>query len=118
MKSLDDIFNEKQKLFIELNIPQHEYVELHKKLKLYKVADELCDISEGSYVRYINNETKKLYHGGIVLSVDINDNETGCIIKCKNVANHKIFCICIKNNIVFQKISDDELLILTILTKK
>jgi hypothetical protein len=117
MKTLDDIFNEKQNIFIELNIPQNEHVELHTKLKLYKVADELCDIIEGYYVRYINNETKKLYHGGIVLSLDINDNETGCIIKCKNVVNNKIFCICIKNNIVFQKISADELLILTFLTK-
>jgi hypothetical protein len=85
---------------------------LHK-LKEYRHVDEMNDIRIGCYARWINIENKKLANGGIIIKVDIGEN--GIYIVLKN--NYKIFTILFDNVFLFQKITNQEHIILSIIDK-
>jgi len=80
-----------------------------KKLKDYRYVDELHELKTGGYVRWVNVEdTSKLMAGGFVVRVDI--EEEGTRIVCKNRGS--FFQFWMDECIVFQKISDQEHIIL------
>jgi hypothetical protein len=80
-----------------------------EKVKEYRYVDELHELKTGGYVRWVNVEdTSKLMAGGFVVRVDI--EEEGTRIVCKN--RGKIFQFWMDECIVFQKISDQEHIIL------
>lgn len=79
------------------------------KVKEYRYVDELHELKTGGYVRWVNvADTSKLMAGGFVVRVDI--EEEGTRIVCKN--RGKIFQFWMDECIVFQKISDQEHIIL------
>lgn len=88
-----------------------------KKLREYKYVDEICDLERGKYVRWIRIESpqKSLTNGGII--TDIKFTESGVNILCKNSLNRFIqykFEECL----TFQKLSTDELIVLSLLSKE
>ncbi len=85
---------------------------LHK-LKEYRHVDEMNDIRVGCYARWINIENKTLANGGIIVKVDIGEN--GIYIVLKN--NYKLFTILFDNVFLFQKITNQEHIILSIIDK-
>ena len=88
---------------------------LLKKLKNYRFVDDLNDIHFGRYIRWINikkYDDLKLTNGGIICDIKmVND---GVLITCKNNIN-RLFSIKMDENLIFQKLNDDELLILKIM---
>ena len=99
----------------KLRLPRNELVALQKKLKLYRYIDDLKDIRFGGYIRWIslkNPEIIKLTNGGIVCDIkEINDD---IHIKCKNRMN-MIFQTKLSEGIIFQKLNDQEQVILNAL---
>jgi hypothetical protein len=80
-----------------------------KKLKEYRYVDELHELKIGGYVRWINVENLgKLMNGGFVVQIDIEDE--GTRILCKN--RGRLFQFWMDECIVFQKISEQEHIIL------
>jgi len=79
-------------------------------------VDEIPDLELGNYVRWISIKEDvdeiKLTNGGYILSIEI--EETGVHIKCKNYMN-RIFQIRLHENIVFQKLTKEEELLLKVL---
>jgi len=106
------IAKNKNDILQKLRLPRNELVALQKKLKLYRYIDDLKDIRFGGYIRWIslkNPEVIKLTNGGIVCDIkEINDD---IHIKCKNRMN-MMFQIKMSEIILFQKISDQEQVIL------
>ena len=91
--------------------------EMYKKLKTYRLINNIGEIVIGNYVRWINISTSKnaelkLTNGGIIL--DIKDIKDTYFIVCKNNMN-RIFQIDFNKNIIFQKINSQEKIILTVL---
>lgn len=79
------------------------------KLKEYRYVDELHELKTGGYIRWINvNDPTKLTNGGFVVRVDIEDE--GTKILCKK--GKLFFQFWMDECIVFQKISDQEHIIL------
>ena len=84
----------------------------NKTLKHYRYIDEIPDIKFGSYVRWIplkNHSKIKLTNGGIVCDVKINDDVS---VVCRNSMN-RLFEFKMAQSLVFQKMNDQELILLS-----
>ena len=89
--------------------------ELHKKLKDYRYCTDLKDLQEGYFIRWIslkNIDNLKLTTGGIVCDVKLVNNVLQ--ILCKNF-NNMFFQIKFDEVVIFQKLSNQEKIILGIL---
>ena len=89
--------------------------DLHKKLKYYRYIDELDDLKYGQYVRWINITNPnilKLTNGGFFLEIKMLD--TGTHMMIKNNMN-RVFQIKMDECVIFQKMSDQENVILSAL---
>ena len=109
------IAKNKNDILQKLRLPRNELVALQKKLKLYRYIDDLKDIRFGGYIRWIslkNPEIIKLTNGGIVC--DIKEMNDDIHIKCKNRMN-MIFQTKLSEGIIFQKLNDQEQVILNAL---
>jgi len=106
-----NIFSEKQYVFNELKLSNELIKEFHKKLQYYKVIDNISQINEGKYIRWINIYTNKLTNGALVYDVEISDVDI--LIYCKTI-NNKFITISYNKNVLFEKISDDELLLINV----
>jgi hypothetical protein len=108
----------KNDILQQLNLPRKDLTALHKKLKLYRYVDDLKDVRYGSYIRWIslkNPADIKLTNGGIICDMKAYNKDDGegedIHIKCKNNMN-RIFQIKISEIILFQKLSEQEQVIL------
>ena len=101
----------------ELHLPKGETLELLKKLKHYKYVDEMDDLKYGTYLRWIPLDDPPNIHltkGAIFCEMKITDNGVFCV--CKNIGyKSKHFQICMDKNLIFQKLTDQELVLLSAL---
>ena len=107
---------ELKELHKKLQLSSKELKEIHKKLKPYRYVEDLTHLKYGSYIRWIkitNPDNIKLTNGGIV--TDIKFNKTGCNVLCKNNMN-RFFEIKFDECIIFQKMTDQENVLLDVLT--
>ena len=89
--------------------------DFHKKLANYRYVDDLSDIHYGRYIRWINlNDPKKivLTRGGMIIDIKILSN--GIHIVCKNQNNNR-FQIKIDECYIFQKLTEQEKVLLSVL---
>ena len=96
----------------KLQLPREQLKEFHTKLKGYRYVDDLSDIQYGRYIRWINlkdPDNIKLTTGGIIIDIKILAN--GIHVVCKN-NNNKRFQIKIDECFIFQKLTDQEKIIL------
>ena len=106
------IAKEKNDILQQLNLPRTELTRLNKQLKSYRYIQEIGEMRFGSYIRWIslkNPEHIKLTNGGIVC--DIKALNEDIYIKCKNNMN-RLFQIKLSEVILFQKLSEQEQVIL------
>lgn len=94
------------------NIQEDTVKQYFEKLKGYRYVDNLCDLRSGLYIRWIRLGSSKptLTNGSFLQSVKI--AETANIL-CKNARN-QFFTIRFDECIIFQKLSIEEELILSI----
>ena len=99
----------------KLQLSSSELKVLHKKLKHYRYVEEATDINYGAYIRWINlsnPEDVKLTNGGILVDVKVTD--CGLQLLCRNNTN-RIMQLKLDECLVFQKLSDQESVILSVL---
>ena len=99
----------------KLQLSREKLKEYHTKLKEYRYVDDLSDIQYGRYIRWINLKDPaniSLTQGGII--IDIKICQGGIQIVCKNFRNKK-FQIKIDECFIFQKLTDQEKIILSAL---
>lgn len=108
----EKIAKDKNDMLQQLNLPRDVLARLHKQLKPYRLVNDVDDLRYGSYVRWIslkNPAEIKLTNGGIVCDMKVIQEDLH--IKCKNSLN-RIFQIKISEVILFQKLSEQEQIIL------
>jgi len=130
MKALDDDSNENLFNFTtekmremnlnilkELHLSQKDTLEILKKLKDYKYVDEMSDLKYGTYIRWIPlDDPTNIYltKGALFCELLINDNGVYCI--CKNMGfKSKHFQISMDKHLIFQKLTNQELVLLSAL---
>jgi hypothetical protein len=130
LKALDDETNENLlnfttdklkemnlKIIKELQLPRETTLEIMRKLTDYKYVDEMSDLKYGTYLRWIPIEDPTnifLTKGAIFCEMKITDNGVFCI--CKNIGfGAKHFQIEMDKNLLFQKLTNQELVLLSAL---
>lgn len=99
----------------QLQLSREKLKEYHTKLKEYRYVDDLSDIQYGRYIRWINlKDPTNIYltQGGLI--IDIKICQGGIQVVCKNFRNKK-FQIKIDECFIFQKLTDQEKIILSAL---
>ncbi len=105
------IDTQKKDILDNLELPKRTTKELIKKLEDYRFVDELPEFVEGRYLRWIklaDPENIKLTTGGILCEIKIEDS---IVLVLKNNMN-RFFQIKLDENLVFQRLSDQEKIIL------
>lgn len=106
------IKGEKNNILQQLQIERQSLKMLHTKLKSYRYVDEISDIHYGYYIRWIplkNPDNIKLTNGAHVCDIKISTE--GVNILCRNRYN-KFMQINLDTNIIFQKLTEQEIIIL------
>ena len=92
-------------------MPTSEQKKLIKKLEDYRYVDELPELQEGRYIRWINltdPDNLKLTNGGVLCEIKIEDS---VILVLKNNMN-RFFQLNMDECLIFQRYSDQEKVIL------
>ena len=127
LKALDDDSNEELlnfttkkirdmnfKILEELQLSKKDTLNMCNKLKDYKYIDEMNDLKYGTYLRWIPIEDPNniyLTKGAVFCEMNITNNGVFCV--CKNFGfSSKHFQISIDKNLIFQKLTDQELILL------
>lgn len=101
----------------ELHMSKEETIQFYTKLKDYKYVDEMSDLKYGTFLRWIpiDDPTNiQLTRGALFCEMKITDDGVFCV--CKNMgfpARH--FQISMDKNLIFQKLTDQELVLLSAL---
>lgn len=109
------IIQSKKEILEQLNLPKNITKQIQTKLSNYRFIDHLKDLHFGSYIRWIslkNPEKIILTNGGILC--DIKEFNNNIIITCKNYMN-RFFQLKMNECIIFQKLSDQESLLLKVI---
>jgi hypothetical protein len=117
--NLTTVLNHKIKnnILNELLLSKVEKMEIMKKLKHYRYVDQMNELKNGGYIRWINitnPEKLILTNGAIFMDFKINDN--GVMITYKNF-NGRIYEFKMEEAIIFQKLSYQEEVLLKVMDK-
>jgi len=109
----------KNDILQQLQLSRDSLKIMHKQLKAYRYIDSMEEVRYGSYIRWIklnNPEDIKLTNGGIVVDIKVFKYEEEGIdevhLVCRNRMN-RLFQIKLNENIVFQKLNDQEQVLLS-----
>jgi hypothetical protein len=97
----------------ELELSKEDMQSILQKLKEYIYVDEMSDLREGAFLRWIPIKDPDNIHltpGGVLCEINITDD--GITLTCKNFA-HKYYRIKMEENLVFQKLSGQEQIMIT-----
>jgi len=98
----------------QLMLSKQETTKILNKLNKYKYINEFNDIKYGSYIRWIPIEDPSniyLTNGAIFCELKyISDEEFVCV--CKNLFNNYYFQISLEKNLIFQKLTHEEKILL------
>ena len=128
LKALDDDSNENLLNFTtkklremtlnilkELHLSKKETLDMMGKLTNYKYVDEMNDLKYGTYIRWVpisNPDDIDLKKGAIFCEMKITDD--GVFLVCKGFGNRH-FQIKMDENLVFQRLTDQEQVLLSAL---
>lgn len=101
----------------ELQLSKKDTLELMRRLNEYKYVDEMNDLKYGAYVRWIPIEDPNniyLTQGALFCEMKITDEGVFCV--CKNYGfKSRYFRLSMDKNLIFQKMTDQELVLLSAL---
>lgn len=105
----------KNNILQKMGFTKNELKHYHKVLKDYRFIDELDELSLGHHIRWFNltkiNDLK-LYNGAILMNIDYKNQNV--YLLCKGYKN-QMFSIKMNEIILFQKLNQQELLLIHIL---
>jgi len=130
LKALDDETNEtlfnyttqkiqemNLKVLQEVDLSREDTLDFLSKLRNYRYVDEMDDLKYGTYLRWIplnNPKELQLSKGAIFCEMKITDD--GVQLVCKNYGyNNRFFQIKLDENLVFQRLTEQEQVLLSAL---
>jgi len=105
----------KNNVLQQLQLPRDKLKQYHRKLKQYRYVRGMHDLQYGHYIRWIplnDPECLDLTNGAHICDIKIVNNQIQVL--CKNGLHH-FFQIKYDENVIFQKLSDQERVILGVL---
>ena len=103
------------KILKELMLDKETLINYLRKLKGYKYVDEIGDLKHGAFIKWIpitNPNNLQLNQCGLICDIKITDDNV--IIICKNFM-HRHYTFKMDEVLIFQKLSDQEMVIISAL---
>jgi len=101
----------------ELQLPRKDTLDIMNKLREYKYVDEMNELKYGAYIRWIPIEDPtniNLTKGALFCEMKITDDGVFCV--CKNYGyTQRHFRLSMDKNLIFQRLTDQELVLLSAL---
>jgi hypothetical protein len=110
--TFDKIEKKKSEIIGEIGLSKTATKDLLSRLEDYRYVEELQELQIGNYMRWIdlkNPNKLELTNGAILSEIKVEDNT---VLVMKNFISRKFFQISIDENLIFQKLSDQEKIIL------
>ena len=109
------IASDKNNILQQLHLQKEQLKTIIKQLKLYRLIDNIDELLYGNYIRWISlksNSIIKLTNGGLICHIkQVNEN---IHLICKNNFG-QLFQLNMSENIIFQKLNQQEQVILSAL---
>ena len=103
------------KILKELMLDNETLINYLRKLKGYKYVDEIGDLKQGSFIKWIRiTDPNNLVLNQCGLICDIKITDDNVIIICKNFM-HRHYTFKMDEVLIFQKLSDQEMVIISAL---
>jgi hypothetical protein len=115
--TIHDITRDKHEVLTQLMLPAQDLRDLHEKLKQYRLVRSLDALRFGGYVRWINLANPERIHltnGGIVCDMKADKHNNGHVVVKNNM--HRLFQLNMSNVLLFQKLTQQERIILHAMT--
>ena len=110
--NIQEIKQEKNNILQQIGLNKNNLKDFHRKLKNYRYIDNIKDLKYGNNIRWINLkkiDDIKITNGAILCDIKIHDKGIALVLLgYKN----KHFTIYLNENIVFQKITTEEEILL------
>ena len=103
----------KNTILQQLQMPKEALKKMHTQLKTYRYVETINELRYGGYIRWIslkNPAELKLTNGGIVVNIKVVQEDDVHIV-CRN-NQRRLFQIILNENIIFQKLNDQEQVLL------
>jgi len=110
--NIQDIKNKKNEILQELGLKRDDLKSFHKKLNGYMYIDNISDLKYGRNIRWINLKQLdpiKITNGSILCDIKIGSKGIVLVLKGFNASFITLY---FNENILFQKINDEEKIIL------
>jgi hypothetical protein len=110
--NIQDIKNKKNEILQELGLKRDDLKSFHKKLNGYMYIDNISDLKYGRNIRWINLKRLdpiKITNGSVLCDIKI--GAKGIVLVLKGF-NSSFITLYFNENILFQKINDEEKIIL------
>jgi len=110
--NIQDIKNKKNEILQELGLKRDDLKSFHKKLNGYMYIDNISDLKYGRNIRWINLKRLdpiKITNGSVLCDIKI--GAKGIVLVLKGF-NASFITLYFNENILFQKINDEEKIIL------
>ena len=106
--NIQEIKAQKNNILQQLGLKKTDLREFHSKLKNYRYIDDIKDLNYGNNIRWIclkNIDNVKITNGAVLCDIKILDKGLSL---CLKTFNNRYFTIYLNENLIFQKISDQE----------
>jgi hypothetical protein len=110
--NIQDIKNKKNEILQELGLKRDDLKSFHKKLNGYMYIDNISDLKYGRNIRWINLKRLdpiKITNGSVLCDIKIGAKGIALVLKG---FNSSFITLYFNENILFQKINDEEKIIL------
>ena len=110
--NIQEIKQKKNEILQELGLDRNDLKSFHKKLNGYMYIDNIKDLKYGRNIRWVNlNKITniKITNGAVLCDIKIHDKGIALILKG---FNNTYITMYLNENIIFQKISDEEKILL------
>ena len=110
--NIQEIKAQKNDILQQLGLKKSNLKEFHSKLKDYRYIDDIKDLNYGNNIRWIslkNIDNVKITNGAVLCDIKILDKGLSL---CLKTFNNRYFTIYLNENLIFQKISDQEKILL------
>lgn len=110
--NIQEIKAQKNNILQELGLMKNDLKQFHSKLKDYRYIDDIKELNYGNNIRWIslkNIDNIKITNGSVLCDIKILDNGLSL---CLKTYNNKYLTIYLNENLIFQKISEQERILL------
>lgn len=110
--NIQEIKSKKNDILQNLGLKKDDLKEFHNKLKNYRYIENIKDLKYGSTLRWINlNKLENINLNICSHLCDIKINNKGVAL-CMKGFNNRFFTLYLNENLIFQKLNDEEIILL------